>query len=121
MAMRDKLAARRGTKRPGLSLVLMKSFDQEFKIRRYGDDWSLRQGAAVRRFRSPAPGYVEAQIVALKSPAKAEFKIEAQEDYALAVDRLKALEAGHQSEEESVEAEGLRAAIEAWDGRRAEL
>ncbi|CAH1672552.1 conserved hypothetical protein [Hyphomicrobiales bacterium] len=49
------------------------------------------------------------------------FELETQEDYALAVDRLNALEAGQQSEGEVAEADALRAAIKAWDGRHAEL
>ena len=47
--------------------------------------------------------------------------IETQEDYALAVDRLKALQASHKSEEDRAEARALKAAIKTWDGRRTVL
>jgi len=51
------------------------------------------------------------------SEPKSKFKIESQEDYALALNRLKALEAGERSEEEEAEAAALKRAISVWDTR----
>lgn len=51
------------------------------------------------------------------SEPNSKFEIESREDYAVALDRLKALEAGERSEDEQAEMSALKQAVRAWDGR----
>ncbi|MGO4171528.1 hypothetical protein [Bosea sp. TAF32] len=49
------------------------------------------------------------------SEPNSKFEIESREDYALALDRLKALEAGERSDDEEAEVSALKKAVRAWD------